>query len=229
MRKMLVILLSLMLIVTPVLAEEQNRPNPDLFSGFYMADNYLMYIEWFGDMYFVRISSIRSHSEFTEWEYYGVYAPEAKTITVTRNGSCFDMEINDDEILTFSETKYTEGSAIFAINSDETVSWIDQNENVGFGLRFRKVTNEVIESDVMLHRLIFHGLLEGLSEDNQIILLQRAISMMNKMRVTPDYSETGIENLRNALKVDDLTREPRRVLNWLEFIMWLLGIPQQAR
>ena len=104
MKKLLLVLLSLVLLVSVAFAEEtaigtvedviedafedyeddyeedEPAPDPDLFSGTWLCERYAVEIDWEGIGYRILVSLANTPSEFTEWEYSGFYHEAEKTI-----------------------------------------------------------------------------------------------------------------------------------------------------
>ena len=150
MKKMALILMVLVLMTAnAAFAEEvfdgQPAPTPDLFSGLWVCGRASIEMDWEEEGYRVLIQWGSSAWEYTEWEYSGFYHEEDQTVVTMPFGRRTDLVYNDESEIASAKEIYDDGEAVFSLDAEGYLIWLDEKENAGADMRFEHV--EVVDTD----------------------------------------------------------------------------------
>ena len=211
MKKVFLILLSLMLMISVAFAEEtpevaevdaeatedyedewSTPPDPDLFSGVWVCGQYVADINWEEIGYKILIVFTKSNTETTEWDYSGIYDEEANVITTMPFGMRAEVVYDEGGVSIDYKSVYEDGNATFALDSNNELVWMDEKEGVGEDLRFKKIDFNGSINEI--GKLFVNGVLNGMTNEEQNLMLQDIADIVN------DAKEKNIS-------VDDVIKE----------------------
>ena len=225
MKKLLLVLLSLVLLVSVAFAEEtevgtvedviedafedyeedyedyeedEPAPDPDLFSGTWLCERYAVEIDWEGIGYRILVSLANTPSEFTEWEYSGFYHEAEKTIVTMPFGMRTEVVYGAEGVAETWNTVYEDGSAIFGFDEEGRLIWTDEKENAGEGLAFVKVNGFDGVALSALGKVLAEGINEGLTEEERAKLFKNFIEEINEEVDAKITFESILKELEDA-------------------------------
>ncbi len=75
----------------------------------------------------------------TQWEYSCYYEEDEHTVVSMPVGTCTEFQYSEDGALTSMKTVYCDGIAVFSLDEEGCLIWLDEKENAGEGMRFTKI------------------------------------------------------------------------------------------
>ena len=145
MKKVLLIVLALVMLISIVSAEEEFLPVPEpakAFEGVWQCDRATIELYWEEEGFRALITWGSSAWEHTEWQYSCYYHEEDNTLVAVPFGIRTDIVYGDDGELVSATDIYDDGEAVFSLDADGYLIWQDMKENAGDGMRFVKLPDE---------------------------------------------------------------------------------------
>ena len=130
------------------LAEENEMPMPEeagVYSGTWMCDRAVITMDWEEEGFRVLIRWGSSAWEQTEWEYSCYYHEDVGTLVSMPFGIRTDYRYNEAGEVVSAEEIYNDGEAVFSLDEEGYLLWMDARENAGEGLKFVRV--EITQDD----------------------------------------------------------------------------------
>lgn len=135
----MIIVLSASIMLVHAESDLSGNAGADLFVSLWSTEVAQAEITHEGDAFRVCIEVFDHGIEWSEWEYLCNYDEKTKVL-IAANTGCKNMYVYDydtDEIT--KNTAYQNGSAVFSLNSDGNLMWMDETEDAGKNLLFRKM------------------------------------------------------------------------------------------
>ena len=148
MKKLIATVMALLMVLTAagtVIAEEEftgpsyaeEHPGVEAYDGYWISEDRTTLAEIGVRQDRVEIVVYRTpgEMEFTSWEYLPEYDDSTKTLKAD-NGMKSLNQVAENGDLADSQYTYDDGAATFSIDADGKLTWQDEKENAGAGLRF---------------------------------------------------------------------------------------------
>ena len=112
------------------------------FEGVWQCDRATIAVYWEEVGFKVLITWGSSAWEHTEWEYSCFYHDEDHTLVSMPFGTRTEIVYDDNGDLASATEVYNDGEAIFSLDEEGKLIWLDEKENAGEGMRFEKLPEE---------------------------------------------------------------------------------------
>lgn len=112
------------------------------FEGVWQCDRATIAMYWEEEGFKVLITWGSSAWEHTEWEYSCFYHDEDHTLVSMPFGTRTEIVYDDNGDLASATEIYNDGEAIFSLDEEGKLIWLDEKENAGDGMRFEKLPEE---------------------------------------------------------------------------------------
>ena len=112
------------------------------FEGVWQCDRATIAMYWEEEGFKVLITWGSSAGEHSEWEYSCYYHEENNTVVSMPFGTRTEFVYGDDGELVSATEAYNDGEAVFSLDAEGYLLWLDEKENAGDGMRFEKVPEE---------------------------------------------------------------------------------------
>ena len=112
------------------------------FEGVWQCDRATIAMYWEEEGFKVLITWGSSAWEHTEWEYSCFYHDEDHTLVSMPFGTRTEVVYDENGEQTSATEVYNDGEAIFSLDEEGKLIWLDEKENAGDGMRFEKLPEE---------------------------------------------------------------------------------------
>ena len=126
-------------------ADWEEEPMPAeaaAFEGVWQCDRATIAMYWEEEGFKVLITWGSSAWEHTEWEYSCFYHDEDHTLVSMPFGTRTEVVYDENGEQTSATEVYNDGEAIFSLDEEGKLIWLDEKENAGDGMRFEKLPEE---------------------------------------------------------------------------------------
>lgn len=140
------VVLMMALACTAAAAEEEYEPMPagaEVFEGNWRCDRAVIEMYWEEEGFKVTLRWGSSAFEETRWEYSCFYHEDDNTLVSMPFGMRTDLVYDENGLVTSATEVYDDGEAVFSLDEDGFLIWLDEKENAGEGMRFEKVVENV--------------------------------------------------------------------------------------
>ncbi len=122
--------------------EESMPAEAAAYEGVWQCDRATIAMYWEEEGFKVLITWGSSAWEHTEWEYSCLYHDGNNTVVSMPFGTRTEIVYNENGELVSSTEVYDDGEAIFSLDEEGNLIWLDEKENAGKGMRFEKLPEE---------------------------------------------------------------------------------------
>lgn len=112
------------------------------FEGVWQCNRATIAMYWEEEGFKVLITWGSSAWEHTEWEYSCFYHDEDHTLVSMPFGTRTEVVYDENGEQTSATEVYNDGEAIFSLDEEGKLIWLDEKENAGEGMRFEKLPEE---------------------------------------------------------------------------------------
>lgn len=112
------------------------------FDGVWQCDRAVIAMFWEEEGFKVLITWGSSAWEETEWEYSCFYHADNNTVVSMPFGTRNEVVYSDGGDTVSVTEVYNDGEAVFSLDEDGKLIWLDKKENAGEGMRFEKIPEE---------------------------------------------------------------------------------------
>ena len=112
------------------------------FEGVWQCDRATIAMYWEEEGFKVLITWGSSAWEHSEWEYSCYYHEEDNTVVSMPFGTRTEYVYGDNGELLSATEAYNDGEAVFSLDEEGKLIWLDEKENAGDGMRFEKIPEE---------------------------------------------------------------------------------------
>ena len=112
------------------------------FEGVWQCDRASIAMYWEEEGFKVLITWGSSAWEHTEWEYSCFYHDEDHTLVSMPFGTRTEVVYDENGEQTSVAEVYNDGEAVFSLDEEGKLIWLDEKENAGDGMRFEKLPEE---------------------------------------------------------------------------------------
>ncbi|MBR3740383.1 MAG: hypothetical protein IKN04_07960 [Clostridia bacterium] len=112
------------------------------FEGVWQCDRATIAMYWEEEGFKVLITWGSSAWEHSEWEYSCYYHEENNTVVSVPFGIRTEYVYGDNGELVSATEAYNDGEAVFSLDEEGKLIWLDEKENAGDGMRFEKIPEE---------------------------------------------------------------------------------------
>ena len=126
-------------------ADWEEEPMPAeaaAFEGVWQCDRATIAMYWEEEGFKVLITWGSSAWEHTEWEYSCFYHEEDNTVVSMPFGTRTEVVYDVNGEQTSVAEVYNDGEAVFSLDEEGKLIWLDEKENAGDGMRFEKLPEE---------------------------------------------------------------------------------------
>ena len=122
--------------------EEYMPAEAAAFEGVWQCDRATIAMDWEEEGFKVLITWGSSAWEHTEWEYSCFYHDEDHTLVSMPFGTRTEVVYDENGEQTSATEVYNDGEAVFSLDEEGKLIWLDEKENAGDGMRFEKLPEE---------------------------------------------------------------------------------------
>ena len=122
--------------------EEYMPAEAAAFEGVWQCDRATIAMYWEEEGFKVLITWGSSAWEHTEWEYSCFYHDEDHTLVSMPFGTRTEVVYDENGEQTSVAEVYNDGEAVFSLDEEGKLIWLDEKENAGDGMRFEKLPEE---------------------------------------------------------------------------------------
>lgn len=128
---------------TPEVAPEEYMPaEAAAFEGDWQCDRASISMYWEEEGFKVLITWGSSAWEHTEWEYSCFWHDKDHTLVSMPFGTRTEIVYDENGDLASATEVYNDGEAIFSLDEEGRLIWLDEKENAGEGMLFEKLPGE---------------------------------------------------------------------------------------